>query len=300
MSIYRNPHIALALASLFWAGNAIVGKFSIGHVSPMAVTFLRWTIALAILSIFSWRHVKSDWPTIRANWKFLILMGGFGLTMFNFTLYSALKYTSAINVTIEHAATPLFIFIFSFIAYKTKITALQAVGYICTVLGVTLVVSHGAPWALFSVDSSSVGRGDLIMLLGCVFYAFYSVALRTKPTMHWQSFLTCIIVGALIFAAFGLVFEAATGTLMWPTDSQGIFSTLFAAIFPSLGSEALFVAGVAALGANRAAPYINLVPVFAAILAVFFLGEHLFTYHAIAFAMVVGGVMIAQRGSLKS
>ncbi|MEP0941383.1 MAG: DMT family transporter [Rhizobiaceae bacterium] len=295
MSLLRNPHLLLTLTTLIWSGNAIAGKFAVGHVSPMMLTMGRWAIALAIMLVIAQEPLRRDWAVIRRNWVYLLLMGGFGYTAFNFFLYSALQHISAINVTLEQSAMPLVIFLVNYLIYKTGITWLQVIGFILTLLGVFVTVSAGEPMSLLSNEGlSSLNRGDLYMLGAAICYGGYSAALRSKPQMHWQSFLTSLVAGALVFATVGAAFEYQAGHLQFPLTMQGILVVVFAGIFPSLVSQGFFIKGVEAFGANVAGLYINLVPVFGAILAVALLGEQLHLFHALAFVLVVGGIMIAQ------
>ncbi|MCJ8308461.1 MAG: DMT family transporter [Hyphomicrobiales bacterium] len=296
MTLLRNPHLLLMLTAIFWSGNAIAGKFAVGHVSPMMLTMARWALALAIMVAIAQEPLRRDWPTLRKHWVYLLLMGGFGYTAFNFFLYSALKHISAINVTLEQSAMPLVIFVLNYLIYRTGITWLQIFGFIVTTLGVVVIVSSGDPYGLLFADGglSGLNIGDLFMLGAAICYGGYSAALRSKPQMHWMSFLTGLIAGALVFAIGGAVFEYQTGQLQVPQTAQGMLVILYAGIFPSLLSQGFFIKGVEAFGANVAGLYINLVPIFGAILAVVLLGEQLYLFHALAFLLVVGGIMIAQ------
>lgn len=296
MTLLRNPHLLLMLTAVFWSGNAIAGKFAVGHVSPMMLTMSRWALALAIMVTIAQGPLRRDWHVICKHWVYLLLMGGFGYTAFNFFLYSALKYTSAINVTLEQSAMPLVIFVVNYLLYRTGITWLQIAGFLLTTLGVLVTVSSGDPYGVLfaSGETSGLNRGDFYMLGAAICYGGYSAALRSKPEMHWQSFLTALIAGALIFAIVGAGFEFQTGQLQIPTTAQGVLVILYAGLFPSLISQGFFIKGVEAFGANVAGLYINLVPVFGALLAVVLLGEQLFLFHALAFVLVVGGIMIAQ------
>ena len=276
-----------------WAGNAIAGKYAVGHISPMVLTFSRWSIALIIISIFAHRNIRDDWKIIQKNWFYLLLMGGFGYTAFNFLLYSALKFTSSVNVAIEQTAMPLLIFIMSFIIYRTRVTFWQIGGYWLTFIGVVLAVSHGQPFSLFEI--STLNQGDLIMLCAGLFYAGYSVALRHKPEMHFSSFFAAAIAGGVVFSIGGLIYEAAVQQMQWPNTAQGIAVVIYTGIVPSLISQGCFILGVAALGANRAGLYINLVPVFTALMAVILLADSLYPYHLFAFLLTAGGVIIASK-----
>ena len=295
MSLLRNPHLLLAITTFIWSGNAIAGKFALGHISPMILTMGRWGIALAIIGFIAQNRLREDWSVIKENWVYILLMGGFGYTVFNFCLYSAVQYTSAINVTLEQSAMPVVIFLINFLIYKTGITWLQVLGYLLTMLGVLVIVSTGDPIGLFAGNGVGINRGDVFMLGAAICYGGYSAALRSKPKMHWQSFLAALIAAAFVFSIVGALIETSMGNAQLPVTAQGILVLLFAGIFPSLVSQGLFIKGVEALGANAAGMYINLVPVFGALLAVLLLGENFYLFHAAAFLMVVGGILIAQK-----
>lgn len=135
------------------------------------------------------------------------------------------------------------------------------------------------------------------MLAGAIIYAGYSVGLRSMPKVHWQSSLAAFISGGVVFAIVGAAYETWAGHAVWPTTTQGFAVVAYTAVFPSLISQGFFIAGVTAIGANRAGVFMNIIPIFTAIMSVIMLGESLHPYHAIAFVLVVGGVMIAQRAS---
>lgn len=295
LSFLRAPHLLLAVTAFIWGGNAVAGKFAVGHVSPMILTAGRWAIALLIIGVFAHHQIRQDWVTIRKNWIYLFLMGGIGYSAFNFFLYSGLQYISAIHAALEQSAMPLVIFLLNYVIYRTGISWLQIAGFLLTLIGVVLVVSEGDPIALIQSGGEGISRGDWFMLAAALCYGGYSVALRSKPDMHWQSFLASLVAGAFVFALVGAGFEHQAGQAQFPATAQGLLVVLYAGIFPSLVSQGLFIKGVEALGANTAGLYINLVPVFAAILAVLLLGEALHLYHALAFVLVMSGIMIAQK-----
>jgi drug/metabolite transporter (DMT)-like permease len=286
-----NATLLLVLTTLFWGGNAIAGKFAVGHVSPMVLTALRWLIAAAILFIVAHRHVARDWPVIRAHLGYLFLLGAFGFAVFNATLYSALKFTTAINVTILQAAMPMFIFLLNFAAFRTHVHWAQIVGYTVTLTGVVLTASAGDPVQILGL---TLNKGDLLMLAGSLIYATYSVALRARPPIHWLSFLTVLVAAAAI-ASLGLAaYEIADGSAIWPTTPTAWAVIAYTIVFPSLLGQAFFARGVELIGSNRAGLFLNLVPIFGSLLAVLILGERFELYHALALALVIGGIWLAQ------
>src|SRR6187399_3117615 len=136
--MHRQAYFLLLLTTLFWGGNAIAGKLAVGHISPMLLTAARWGIAVAILWLLGRRNFARDWPAIRARLPLLAALGAFGFSIFNVALYSALNYTSAINVSIEQAAMPMLIFILNFLLFRLGASAGQIVGFLLSVAGVAL------------------------------------------------------------------------------------------------------------------------------------------------------------------
>ena len=295
MRRFDNAYLLLTLTAFIWAGNAIAGRFADGHVSPMVLTVLRWTIAVGVVLPFAWRRLPAEWPTIRANALFLFAMGAVGYTVFNVLLYSALLYTSAINVTIEQSAMPLFIFILSFLLFRQRATAIQIGGFVLTAIGVTVVATYGDPFGAIVGEGGALNRGDALMLAGAFAYALYSALLPKKPKMDATVFLLVLMSAALVTAVAGVAVEAATLGSIWPSTLQGWLVVVYAGLFPSVVAQAFFIRGVESVGANRAGLFINLVPVFAALLSVLLLGEVLRPFHAVGFVLVVAGVLIAQR-----
>ena len=116
--MHKKAYLCLVIATLCWGGNAVAGKLAVGHVSPMMLTFWRWTFAVAIIFAISVPQLIRDWPIVRKRLPILILYGVVGYTTFNATLYTALKYTTAINVAIEQAGIPMLIFIINFILFR--------------------------------------------------------------------------------------------------------------------------------------------------------------------------------------
>lgn len=289
--LLSHPYILLGLTALFWGGNAVAGKLAVGHVSPMALTFLRWVCALALVAPLAWPHVKADWPLVRERWLYLFLLGAGGMTVFNCVFYLALVYTSAVQVTIIQSAMPLIVFLGMFLFFQVRVLPVQIFGFGLTAIGVVLTATRGDPGALLSLDFN---RGDALMLLAVLLYGGYTVALRSKPRLHWLTMAFVLAAGAAVSAVPFALGEIWLGVHDAP-DARGWAIVLYTAIFPSLVAQSFYIRGVEAIGANRANLFINLVPLFGAALAVMILGERLLPYHFVALALVVGGITLAER-----
>ncbi len=289
--MHANPYALLTLTTLLWAGNAIAGKLAAGVISPVALTFARWLIACIAFYFFARPHLNSDWPAIRKSLPLLFGLGGLGFSAFNFGLYGALHYTTAINVTIEQSAMPVLIIFANYLFFSMRITGLQGVGVLLTIIGVLVTATRGSPLAVFEIG---INRGDAIMMLAVLLYGSYTVALRFRPDIHWTSLMFVLTCSATVFAVpFYAVEILRDGFRMPGPEAWAIIA--YTAIFPSMVGQLFFIRGVAILGANRAGLFINLVPIFGALLAVLILGESFRAYHMVGLALVLGGIAMAER-----
>lgn len=283
--------ILLTLTAMMWAGNAIAGRLAVGEVSPMVLTMLRWVMAVLMLLPFTLGRVRADWPELRRQWAFLIAMGAVGYTGFNVMLYSSAYTTSAVNITIIQASMPMMIFALNLAIFRVAIRPLQVAGYLMTLLGVALVAGQGD---LAGLARLQVTEGDALMLVGSVLYSGYTVALKRRIGLHPLSFLTAMCGGAALVSLPFAGWEWASGAAVLPATPLAAGVVLYTAVAASVVSQWFYMTGVAAIGANRAGLFINLVPVFGAGLAVAILGEAVAVHQALALLLVLGGILIAQ------
>jgi drug/metabolite transporter (DMT)-like permease len=295
MPILRNAYVLLLLTMFFWGGNAIAGKLAVGHLSPMMLTFLRWAFAVAIMLVIGLPQLRRDWAVVRPRLLYLFLLGASGFTMFNAAMYSALTFTTVINVSIEQAGVPMFIFLANFLLYRVGVSFGQIVGFTLSLVGVALTATHGN---LLNLAELQINFGDLLMLWAMIFYAGYTIALRHKPAIHWKSLMLVLCTAAMITSLPFLAWEIATDRAVWP-DTRGWAVVAYTAIFPSIVSQVTFMKGVELIGANRAGLFINLVPIIGTLLSISLLGEAFHLYHAIALILVLGGIWLAEHSGRK-
>ena len=289
--LYQWPGVLLTLTAIFWAGNAVSGRLAVGHISPMLLVFLRWVMVLAVLWPLYGREVRAHWPQLRPKLGRIVLMAFLGFTGFNALFYTAAHTTSAINIGILQGAIPVIVLAGAFLAHGTRPGLLQIAGVLITLVGVVVVATQGMPLSILEIG---LNPGDLAMLAACVLYAFYTVALRDRPDMPGTAFFTLLALIAAATSVPLLAVEAAISGLSLPTW-QGWLVTLYVAIFPSCLAQLFYLRGVDLIGPGRAGVFTNLVPVFAAILAVVLISEPFAAFHAVALALVIGGIWLAQR-----
>jgi drug/metabolite transporter (DMT)-like permease len=289
--LWGQAYVLLTLTTLMWGGNAIAGRLAVGEVSPMMLTCLRWVIVVTVLLPLVGRQVIAEWPKIRERWVFTILMGAFGFTGFNALFYAAAHYTTAVNLTIFQGSIPVLVLLGTVLFFKARVIPLQIIGMIVTILGVILV-SVKADFEILRTLALNIG--DMWTLIACVFYAGYTLGLRHRPAIPSLIFFASLAGVAFMTSLPLLWIEAAQGALQFPTP-KGWAILLYVGLLPSLLSQVFFMRGVELIGPARAGLFVNLVPVFGALLAVVLLSEPFAIYHALGLVLVLGGIWLAER-----
>jgi drug/metabolite transporter (DMT)-like permease len=131
-------------------------------------------------------------------------------------------------------------------------------------------------------------------VIALLIYAFYVAALRMRPAIHPLSFLTVGMAGGTVLLLPGMALEIAYGQPI-VLDYVSAFSLVYLCVFPSILGYLFLNRGIELVGANRAAPFIHLVPVFGSVLAIALLGERLQLFHAVGYMLVLAGITLATR-----
>ena len=289
--LWNSPHFTLTMATLMWAGHTIAARLSVGEMSPMVMMGLRWFACLAILIVIFRRQIRAEWPRVRERLVWVILMGGGGMAGFTFFFILAAQHTTAVNLGITQSSVPAIVMLLSLAVFGTRIGIMQLVGLVLSFLGVAVLVTKASPAVLLAMRFNS---GDLLMLVACVCYAAYMVGLTRRLDMPPALMLSFFAVPASLVFALSMGVEYWAGTMQMP-GPKGLAIVVYCAIFPSMLAQICFMRGVELAGATRAGFYLNLIPVFSALMAVFILSERLYSYHAVSAVMVLGGIYLAER-----
>jgi drug/metabolite transporter (DMT)-like permease len=281
----------LALASLCWSGNHVLGRAIAGHVPPLGISTVRWLVPALVLWLFARAHLRRDWPEIRRHWRIMLFLGLTGGSIFTGLQYVAPQYTTALNISVLNSLAPVFMVMAGGIVFFDRLHLRQALGLAVSLLGVLAIVAQGE---IESLAQFRFNRGDVIIVFNMVVWAFYSACLRLCPKIHWLSFLFVIGVissaGTLPLA----MWEGYSGYTFQPTWLTA-FAVLYVAILPSVVAFASWNRGVAVIGNNRSGPFLHLIPIYSAVLASVLLGEQLMAYHVVGFVLILLGVWLAAR-----
>jgi drug/metabolite transporter (DMT)-like permease len=289
--LFHRAYLLLSLTSLFWSGNVLIGRYIAGYVPPITVSVIRWGGAFVILLPFAARHLARDWPVIRKHVGLLTLLALTGFSAYNTIAYYGLHFTTAINGLLLQSVSPLFVALWSFVLFRDRLSLRQIAGICLSLAGVVVIVCHGSLEVLLAV---AFNRGDLCFVVALLIYAFYVAMLRVRPAMHPLSFLAVGTGGGALLLVPAMALEIAFGQRIILNYFSAL-SLLYLCVFPSLFGYLCLNRGIELIGANRAAPFIHLVPVFGSVLAIALLGERLQFYHAAGYALVFAGIPIAAR-----
>jgi len=285
-------YLFLTVTMVCFGLNANLSRLAVGEISPMLLVVLRWTAVVSVLLVLMRRRLPAAWPELRARWLYLFLMGTLGLTAFNALFYLAGHSTTALNIGILQGSIPVFVLAGAGLLYRAPVRVLQGIGIAVTLVGVAIVTTQGV-WD--NLASLAFKRGDLYLLIACLFYAGYSLGLRRAPAVDHVVLFTALATAALVTSIPLLIAEVALGEMLWPTP-RGWLIVAVVAIFPSFIAQVFYIKGVAVIGPSRAGAFLNLVPIFAALIAVVFLGEIFALHHAVALGLVLGGIGLSELG----
>lgn len=276
-------------AILFWAGNVVVSKMASGVISPVAITFYRLVLALLVMSCFVLLPLLKNRQVIYQYWKHLALGGFLSVSLFQWLSYQAAATTSATNMAIVTCLIPLLTLLLSSLMLKEQTSYGMLFGGVLSLFGIVYLLSQGQPSQLLH---GGVHLGDGLMLIAAIGFALYGVLLKRwkMPIPAWQANYVQSVF-ALIYVLPFFVFLPASQMQL---NQQTIPMIVYASIFSSVLLSYLWMEGVRHLGPNKNSMYMNLLPVFTAVIAIAMLGEQLQTFHWIGGSLTLIGILLAQ------
>ncbi len=285
------PYLLLTFTALLWATNMVVGRSMAGSVPPITIACLRWFGATLIILPFAWRQLRADAPVIRRHFAHLVLLSACGIACYNAMSYYGLQYTQAINGLLLQSMGPLLVGVWSLVLFRDRLSGGQVAGVLVSLAGVIMIISGGS---LDTLMHMSLNVGDIWILGALVIYALYTAILRVRPPLGPLSFLATIMaIGGVLLIPLA-IWELSSGSVLH-FDRFTLSVLAYVATAPSLLAYLAFNRGVQLVGANRAAPFFHLMPVFGSALAILFLGERLAWYHGAGYALVLAGIITATR-----
>lgn len=281
---------ALLGATLFWAGNYVVGAAAVETLSPLSLTLLRWAIAAVPLLILAQVIEKPDWRSVLRSWPWLFALSVTGMLGYNLLLYSALAHTSALNASLINAFNPALITLAAALFLRERLTARSIGGVALALIGVMIVLSGGDLGMLLTPDA--FGWGEVAMLGAIVAWTAYTIIGRRGPRLPA---VTSTAAQAVIAVVALLPFLAVDGAVDLPDTMPATFALLYIAVFPSILSYLLWNRALEVIPPGRAGVFLNLITVFTAILTLL-LGQPVGAAQVIGGGIIIVGIALASTG----
>ncbi len=286
-------YMMLVCATLFWAGNFMVGKFAfLTNIPPMSLVFYRWSLVWLILLPFTFREIMRSKEVILNNLPLLLFLALTSVGLFNSFTYLSLVHTQVINASLFNTAIPAIIILLCFIFKIEKTNKYQILGLVISVLGILSIISKLNLEILFSLDFN---KGDLIMIGGVITWGLYSSFLKKKTfTLPLLTLVHILCSFGLIFIFPQFIYEFSQGQTI-DFDMELFYILIFLALFPSIGSYYCWAGAVSIIGANRAGIFLSLIPLFSTIMAIFFYKEQFQFFHLIGAILIILGLFLSNK-----
>jgi drug/metabolite transporter (DMT)-like permease len=289
--------VLLIIPPMLWAGNAVVGRVISPLISPMTLNLLRWALAFLLLLPLAASVLRSD-SVLWSQWRRFAFLALLSTSGYNALLYLALNTSTAINVTLVGASTPVWMLLIGRLFFGTRISGRQVLGAILSIGGVVLVLCRGQ-WSILM--GFQLVAGDLYMLIASMGWAYYSwmLAHPTPESASLRADWAAFLLGQVVFGlGWSLLFTSVEWTvtdvrLQWGWPLVG--SLVFIAAGPAVLAYRTWGAGVALAGPTAAGFFMNLTPLFTAVLSSACLGEAPQLFHAMAFALIASGIVLSSR-----
>ena len=286
-------YIMLVCATLFWAGNFMVGKFAfLTNIPPMSLVFYRWSLVWLILLPFTFKEIIRSKDIILKNLPLLLFLALTSVGLFNSFTYLSLVHTQVINASLFNTAIPAIIILLCFIFKIEKTNKYQIFGLIISVLGILSIITR---LNLEIILSLNFNKGDLIMIGGVISWGLYSSFLKKKSfTLPLLTLVHILCSFGLIFIFPQFIFEFSQGQKI-DFNIDLFYILIFLALFPSIGSNYCWAGAVSIIGANRAGIFLSLIPLFSTIMAIFFYNEQFQFFHLIGSILIILGLFLSNK-----
>ena len=286
-------YIMLVCASLFWAGNFMVGKYAfLTEIPPLSLVFYRWSLVWIILLPFTYKEIIKYKDTILNNLSLLFFLGLTSVGLFNSFTYLSLIHTQVINASLFNTAIPAVIIFLCFLFKIEKTNRFQILGLIISASGILAIITKLKLDILFSLNFN---KGDLIMIGGVITWGVYSTLLKKKKfTLPLLTLVHVICTFGLISVFPQFLYEISNGQVI-KFDVNLVYTLVFLALFPSIGSYYCWAGAVSIIGANRAGISLSLIPLFSSIMAIAIYNEVFQFFHLIGAILIILGLFLSNK-----
>ena len=286
-------YLFLILAALFWSGNFIVGKFAtLFEIPPLTLNVFRWISVWFILIPFTYKEIHNNIPYIKKNWLVISFMGVITISTFNSVVYYALNYTQVVNAVLMLAAIPAATIVLTSLMKIEKTNIFQLLGLFLSIIGIGSIISNGE---IQNIISLSFNKGDVWMLVCVITWSLYSTLLKKHKFKFSQfTLIQLMVTVGILFLIPQFFYEKSIGAEV--NFNKAFFLILFyVVVFPAIAAYYCWQKGIEIIGPNRATMFVQLMPLFSAILAIIIFKEKFELYHFAGASFILTGIYLSNR-----
>ena len=275
-----------------WSVNYVIAKTAPGVISPHVLALGRWFLAGLILAALSHRELWRERRHTLKVWPQYLVLGTLGMLICGAWVYWAAETTTAINIALIYAASPVLITLGAVLGLKESFSWRQGWGVALALLGVLNVVVKGQ-WATLSQVVWVLGDG--LVVFAMVAWAAYALLLKkwASPLGSTARLAATCMGGSLVLLPFAWTEWFTTQHATW--SEMASWLVIAAALFPGVGAYWAYGFCQKTLGASRVAASLYLGPLYGSLVAWLFLGETLGWHHAVGAAMILPGIYLASQ-----
>ena len=288
-----SAYLFLVLATFCWSGNFIVGKFAtVYEIPPLTLNVFRWISVWFILIPFTYKEIFENLTYIKKNWLVISFMGVITISTFNSVVYFALNYTQVINAVLMLSAIPAATIVLSSLMKIEETNIFQLLGLVLSIIGIGSIISNGDIQKIISLDFN---KGDMWMLVCVITWSLYSTLLKKNNFKISQFTLIQLMVSVgILFLIPQFFYEKSIG-LELSLDKNFILILIYVAIFPAIAAYYFWQKGIEIIGPNRASMFIQLMPLFSAVMAIIIFKEKFELYHFVGAIFILSGIYLSNR-----
>ncbi len=281
------------LATFCWSGNFIVGKYAtLFEIPPLTLNVFRWISVWFILIPFTYKEIFKNLSYIKKNWLVISFMGVITISTFNSVVYFALNYTQVINAVLMLSAIPAATIVLSSLMKIEKTNIFQLIGLLVSIVGIGSIISNGDFQKIISLDFN---KGDIWMLVCVITWSLYSTLLKKNKFKFSQFTLIQLMVSVGIFFLIPQFFYEKSIGLELNLNKNFFLILIYVAIFPAIAAYYFWQKGIEIIGPNRASMFIQLMPLFSAIMAIIIFKERFEMYHFVGAFFILSGIYLSNK-----
>lgn len=284
----KGVYILLTLTAILWGGNAVAAKYIVGELTPATIAFFRFAwVSIIMIALAFYFEGRTCLPR-REQIPGILGMGITGICLHNFFIYSGVQYSTATNMSLLNGLNPVTTACIAAIFLHDRLSTRQMSGVAVSFLGVGIIVTKGS---LLALAGLSLNKGDILLALAPICWAIYSVigrkvmsGMTPLAATAWASVFGSII---LLFLA---IREGFTGSIT--LSYLGWVSMAYMIVGSGCLAFLWWNHGIAIVGPNRAAIFINISPIAGMLFASILINEMIAWQQLAGAALIISGVFL--------